>query len=105
MHPEEQFDGDLTRGPPWTPRVWQVGPDQLIAEAQRELWADRIDINTALGPGFHPPAFSGSVNQQKDETEEDLNPASPPDGPGVKAWRPNLKNLESTKSVPGLTQD
>jgi hypothetical protein len=80
MLPSEQYSGDAVPQVRWTPEVWRVGPDALVAQAQEALWGDRSDVVSALGGG-DPSAMSGDVTQPEDDsvadTETVLTPSTP----------------------------
>jgi hypothetical protein len=46
MLPTEMFSENV--GPPWRPPVWQVGPDGLVREAQRDLWNTAARLHEVL---------------------------------------------------------
>jgi hypothetical protein len=68
MLPTEQFSGDATKGPPWTPQVWRDGPDVLVAQAQQALWADQHDIVADVLDGDNR-AMSGSETAPENESD------------------------------------
>ena len=101
MLPTEQFSGDATQGPPWTPQVWRDGPDVLVAQARQALFGDRTEIDSGvLGGGDR--AMSGSSTAPQNESDQMIDGSTPGDSPsgtpgrqGGRAaqWQQNLAYL------------
>lgn len=89
MLPTEEYSGDATQGPPWTPLVWQEGPDKLVADAQAAIFEDYGEItNGILGGDDH--AISGPATGKENETDQVIAPA-PQSRTAV--WQDGLKDL------------
>lgn len=103
MLPTEQFSGDATKGPAWTPQVWRDGPDQLVNQAQLALFQDRADIEVgALGPRETAASMDGQVNQGANEWEESINPSQPPEGQGrATQWKASLDKMRAVDELAG----
>jgi hypothetical protein len=79
MLPTEQYSGDAVPQTPWTPAVWQQGPDGLIAEARQCLWADQTDVTSALDGGDR--AMGGSNAAPQNESDQLIDGSTPGDSP------------------------
>lgn len=110
MHPDEQFSGDATEDKShWTPDVWKVGPDALVAKAQHQLFLDRFELeDTALDGGDR--AMSGTQSSPQNESDQIIDGSTPGDSPSNKEdgvtgggratlWRQNLKYLFRTEPL------
>lgn len=99
MHPDEQYSGDATEDKaPWSPPVWRIGPDGVIAQAKAWLMENRTDVLEGLTGGQSIPAMSG-VNQNIDEVERTIDPNDPPEGKKIgraALWQSNLSYLRAT---------
>lgn len=82
MLPTEQFSGDATQGPPWTPQVWRDGPDSLVKQAQLALFQDRAEVEVdALGTSSGSVAMSGPETNPENESEMLIDVSTPGDSP------------------------
>ena len=69
MLPTEMFSGDATKGPPWTPQVWQDGPDALIAQARADLFTQQRDLVADVLDGGND-AMSGNSTAPQNESDQ-----------------------------------
>ena len=106
MLPTEMFSGDATPAVPWTPLVWQEGPDGLLADAQGQLWQDHQEITTGvLGTGDR--AMSGSQTAPQNESDQMINGATPGDSPSgsdsgggrAATWANQVRDLYRTEPL------
>lgn len=101
MLPTETYSGDALPQTPWQPPCWSKSSQQLIADAQRDLWANNGDLTdqTLNGPG---DAFSGAQSAGENESEMGIDPSAPPDGGGrAKTWKANIKELYASSPLAG----
>jgi hypothetical protein len=85
-------------GPPWTPDVWQKGPDVLVKDAQLDLFQARAGVEMdALDGGNSTPAMSGQP-QDANEAEQLITPA--PSGRAAQ-WRDTVNQLHKTEPLAG----
>jgi len=99
MLPTEMFSGDAVSQTPWTPAVWQQGPDGLVAEATASLWQDHAAITSDVLNGGDR-AMSGGQSAPQNETDQVINGSTPGDAPsgsdkGGRAgtWRNQVQDL------------
>lgn len=95
MLPTEQYSGDAVPQVPWTPPVWQSGPDGLVAEAKQEMWSNYTDVTRDIlgsASGGDSSAMSGGSPQGKDDGEYYQHPG---DGPDSRAadWNNQLQEM------------
>jgi hypothetical protein len=102
MLPTQQYDGipPANPSPPWTPLVWQEGPDGIVADAQKQLWLDQSDLQTTLGPSESSLSMSGSHTSPENETDMLVDGTTPGDSPShggatgrASEWHSNLLDL------------
>lgn len=104
----QQFNvpGEISHniGGPWTPIVWQVGPDKLVNDAQTDLFQSRMDLGDALGEGNGTPNMSGAP-QEANEQEQLIQPSQPPEGHGRRAqWDSTVNALRATEPLAGTVK-
>lgn len=106
MLPTEQYSGDATKGPVWTPQVWRDGPDSLVQQAQQALFQNRADVEVgALGTGTTAPAMDGTVTQPANESDQLIDPGKPSDGVGrATVWHNNLETMRATHPLAGTVK-
>jgi hypothetical protein len=93
------WEGKST-GPPWTPDVWQVGPDALVARATHDLFADQHTIDGSLRTGAgdgYADAMTGGRTAPMNETDQLINSTHPGPTSGVKGeWDKAMRSLRKT---------
>lgn len=98
MLPTEQFSGDATEGPPWTPLVWRIGPEGLIERAQQQLWANYADLQRGI-LGGDDTAMSGGQTAPQNEAEQLIGGNAPTTGGRSAHWGDILSDLRRTEPL------
>lgn len=98
MLPTEQFSGDAVPQVPWTPPVWQEGPDALVAQARLDLFQYRADVEVkALGdPDM---AMAGGQTSPTNESERIIDGSTR--RPLKNHWDRALTDLRATEPLYG----
>jgi len=98
MLPTEQFSGDATQGPVWTPEVWRVGPEALVTKARAALFQNERDLEDGvLGGG--DTAMSGSLTSPQNEVEQVIGGSAPAGGGRSAHWGSILSDLRRTEPL------
>lgn len=105
MLPTETYSGDAVPQTPWTPLVWQQGPDRLVADAQAELWQDSHEIETGILGGTQS-AMAGSTPGVRNEGEQVIDGSTPGDSPSggggsgrADHWNSVMRDLRKTEPL------
>ena len=95
MLPTETYSGDAVPQVPWTPAVWQQGPDALIATAQQQLWQDQQDITSDV-LGSDDRAFDGTKTSDQNESDIMVPAAAMSRG---QAWQQQVSDMRRTEPL------
>lgn len=97
MLPNQQFSENI--GPPWTPPVWDLGPDGLVAQARQALFGDSTDLvdgvlNSSTG------AMAGHQTAPNNDAELYIDTDHPDNKGRGAAWRSELNTLRADEPMP-----
>lgn len=81
-------------GPPWTPAVWHVPPEQLVEDARAQLFSDRAHLDGEV-LGRQQLAMSGAETSPMNETELRIDAAAPRQS-RAQVWHHELHQLYRT---------
>ena len=100
MLPDEPVSTNI--GPPWTPLAWRFTPDQLVQQAQAQLWEDVHDVQTVLsGTGYVMAGDGTSSVNESDELIPAGRPAPAPLRGGARAqeWQQAMHDLHRVEPL------
>ena len=91
-------DGFLdNEGPRWVPLAWRESPDQLIDDAQRQLFQDQADLHSALSGSDR--AMDGSGTSPQNESDQLISTSAPVAGSPSQEWRNCLQDMRRTEPL------
>lgn len=94
--PSEAYPNGDPEGP-WTPEVWQKGPDALVAKAQSALWDDQKHVGDVLGGA--DLAMAGNTSAPQNESDEIISGQDPSRSQRAQHWQDCLQSLRKTEPV------